>query len=140
MRTLRLLSPHARPGPVRVLLAVCLLVAGFSSPGICIEPDGAAHVSRADHFCCDPPAADPGRPGDAHGNGDSTSFHDCAHAPLGPSSSAPEKSRSSRAAAAVRIGVTPETAPGPEAIAFRPDGSSGSPRDLAFLSTVLLRL
>jgi hypothetical protein len=71
-----------RASGVRFIIAVGLLITGFSSHGLCVEPDGASHVASRDHQCCDPDSSDRGGPVVGFDAGESPSLHECAHVPL----------------------------------------------------------
>lgn len=69
-------------GCARIIVAVCLLLTGFASHGICVEADGASHVASRDHQCCDLAPASQEVPDVGFDTGDSHSLHECAHVPL----------------------------------------------------------
>ncbi len=71
-----------KAGGARLAVAVCLLVTGISTHGLCVESDGASHVASRDHQCCDPGQADRGDPAVGFGAWGSPAFHECAHVPL----------------------------------------------------------
>lgn len=69
-------------GGTRLAIAVCLLVTGVSSHGLCVESDGASHVASRDHQCCDPGQADQGGSAVGLEGWVSSTLHECAHVPL----------------------------------------------------------
>jgi len=71
-----------KAGGTRLAVAVCLLVTGISTHGLCVESDGASHVASRDHQCCDPGQADRGDPAVGFDGWASPSLHECAHVPL----------------------------------------------------------
>jgi len=94
MRSHPILARPSLMGPVRALLAACLLIAGLDSFGICIEANGSLHAASLDHSCCDPPSA-----ADASQRADSDEMskapaHDCAHAVADRTSGRPAGFRS----------------------------------------------
>lgn len=71
-----------KAGGARLAIAVCLLVTGAGTHGLCVESDGASHVASRDHQCCDPGQADQGDPAVGFGTWESPAVHECAHVPL----------------------------------------------------------
>lgn len=82
MRTIQSPFGIVKAGGARLAIAVCLLVTGVSSHGLCVESDGASHVATRDHQCCDPGEADRGSPTVAFEAWESPTLHECAHVPL----------------------------------------------------------
>jgi hypothetical protein len=140
MALYKMTSSPSWASPIRLLVALCFLLAAVPSPGICIEPDGASHVASADHLCCDPPPGDPGPSADALEDGVSVSLHECAHAALGQPSGAPAKPGHDRAGSPVPHAAALDANPFPETAAIRLDLSLFRPPGLTLLSSVHLRL